>query len=287
MSTITRTILGARIQTELLLGLKHKPVPFTTLNEKFNVQAGVNTPDAAVPTLQYLAIGIGGHRTQVGAEGISYPEDNLFSPASGALYRHLPFIMREVGSDLTTTERARYAGRVLEQHNGKNYICYYLRLIDTALSEVVMSLNVPQGGSGSTPPVIVVEPFVPDSSNLNPTPPLVPANGAVTTDGSYLTTSVNLELSFEAAEVEELLNVGRILFDNERQVVISEFGMVAAKPMLVTSSTATGSVNYYEAVQATLIAHSMVYYAMMYLNRGFDHTLELGAIEPLTIGTVR
>lgn len=287
MSTITRTILGARIQSELLLGLKHAPLPFTTLNEKFNVQAGVNTPDAEVPTLQYLAIGIGGHRTQVGAEGISYPEDNLFSPASGALYRHLPFIMREVGSDLTQTERARYGMRVLEQHNGKNYICYYLRLIDTSLSQVVMALNVPQGGSGSTPPVIVTEPFIPDSSHLNPTPPLVPANGAVTTDGSYLTTSVNLELSFEAAEVEELLNVGRILFDNERQVVISEFGMVAAKPMLVTSSTGSGSVNYYEAVQATLIAHSMVYYAMMYLNRGFDHTLELGAIEPLTIGTVR
>lgn len=92
MSNITRTIYGARIQNELLLGLKHEHVDFTTLNEKFDIAARQPTPNGEIPTMGYLAIGMGGHRMVAGAEGVPYPEDNFFSPANGALFRHLPFV---------------------------------------------------------------------------------------------------------------------------------------------------------------------------------------------------
>lgn len=286
MSNITRTIYGARIQNELLLGLKHEPVAFTTLNEKFDIAAGMPTPNGEIPPVAYLAIGMGGHRMVPGTEGAPYPEDNFFSPANGALFRHLPFVMREVGSDLVGDERRRFGMRVLRQVDGKNYICYYLRAISRNNVTVKMFHNVPTGGSGSTPPSVIITPFVPDSSNLNPIAPILPETGAQTTDGAYLSTSSVMNLDFTEQDIAELLNVGRILFKNERQMVISEMGLVAGKETVITSSANTGGVDYYEAIQATLVAHSAVYYAIAHMNLGFQYSLELGAIEPLMVGTV-
>lgn len=286
-SNITRTIHGARIQTELLLGLEHEVVEFTTLNEKFNVQAGTPTPNDEVPVLGYLAIGMGGHRTVAGADGVTYPEDNFFSPANAALFRHLPFLLREVGSDITSAERQRYAMRtVIQGPDSKNYIAYYLRRVDMTSVGVNMFHNTPTGGSGSTPPIVVQEPFVPDSSVLNPVAPIIPPNGVITTDGTYLSTSAVLNLDFSENDIDELLNVGRILFNNERQVVISELGLVAGRDQVVTSSAASGSVSYLEAIQATLVAHSIVFYSIPHMNLGFQHSLELGAIEPLMIASL-
>jgi hypothetical protein len=285
MSNITRTLFGARIQAEQLLGLPHQAVSFTTLNEKFDIQAGAVAANNVIPSLGYFCIGMGGHRNMVGAENTPYPDDVSFSPEYGALYRHLPFIMRAVGEDLDTTTRSRYAMRKLVTVNGVNYIAYYLRRIDRTGLTVAMNHNTPVPGSGSTPPTVTVTPYVPTSANLNPVAPALPPTGAVTTDGSYLSTSTPLNLSISAAEQAELMNVGRILFDNERQVVISEIGLVAGVDQVVTSSTATGSVNYIEALQATLVAHVMTYYAMAFHNLGVEHSLEVGAIEPLLVTT--
>lgn len=286
MSNITRTIYGAAIQNELLLGLKHQVREFTTLNEKFDIAAGMPTANDEVPVLGYLAIGMGGHRMVSGSEGAPYPEDNFFSPASGALYRHLPFVIREVGQDLNSTERRRYGMRKLIQADGRNQIAYYLRRWDKTNIAVNMFHNVPTGGSGSTPPGVIITPFVPDSSNLNPVPPTLPNTGAVSTDGAYLSTSSVMNLDFSEADINELLNVGRLLFQNERQMIISEMGLVAGIDSVITSSAATGGVDYYEAIQATLVAHSAVYYAVAHMNKGFEYSLELGAIEPLLVGTV-
>lgn len=285
MSNITRTLFGARIQAELLLGLPHRAVQFTTLNEKFNVQAGAVATNNAVPALGYFTIGRGGHRNMVGSDNTSYPDDVGFSPEYGALYRHLPFIMRAVGDDLDPATRGRYCLRTLLPVNGVNYIAYYGRRFDKTGLTVAMNHNLPTEGNGSTPPSVVVTPYVPDSANLNPVAPALPPTGAVTTNGAYLSTSAALNLSFSEADVAELMNVGRLLFDNERQMVVSEIGLVAGVDQVVTSSAATGSVNYTEVLQATLAGHIMTYYPMAFMNKGVQQSLELGAIEPLLMTT--
>ncbi len=278
MSTITRTIYGSRIQSELLLGIQHSHIDNTTLNEKFDIQAGVMPANNVVPTLGYFCIGMGGHRNMTGAESQPYPEEIKHSPSDAALYRHLPFLLREMGNDLTTAERQRYAMRKLVTINGTSYIAYYLRRLSKTGAVPQMLYNVPNDTGGET-----ITNFVPTGSNLNPTAPAISPTGVVTTDGSYLSASSTLSLSFSESDVSELLEVGRIMFDNPKQVVISEFGLVAGVDQVVTSSVATGSVNYIEALQATVIAHITAFYAMAYQNQGLDHTLEVGAIEPLLV----
>ena len=278
MSTITRTVYGARIQTELLLGLPHTHIDNTTLNEKFDVQARVMPSPVRTPILAYFGIGMGGFRYAQGAENNVYPLEIQHSPTDAAAYRHIPFLLRQVGNDIVGPLREQYAMRRLVQHNGTNYIGYYLRKLNRNGVIPQMLHNVPDGNGG-----ITSNPFIPNSSNLNPVAPPIPPVGSVTTDGSYMSTSATIDLSFSEQQVDELLEVGRILYDDPRQIVLSEFVLVAGVEQVVTSSPATGSVNYLEALQATVVAHATANYAMAYLDKGLDHSLELGAIEPLTI----
>lgn len=283
MSIVTRTIYGARLQTELLLGLPHAHVANTTLNEKFDVHPGVSPSTGEKLALKYLGIGVGGHRHAVGADSIPYTDPIEHDPRDAAAYRPIPFILREVGNDLSPLERSRYAMRRLETINGSNYIAYYLRRISMDQVAPTMVLNVPQSGQGTGDPVITQTPFVPTGANLNPTPNPVSPTSAVSTDGSYLSTSATLMIGFSETEVSELLNVARIKWDNERLAVVSEFQLVAGVDQVVTSTIGGASINYQEALMATVVGHVATDYTMANFNKGLEHALELGAIEPLLV----
>ena len=56
MKSITRTLIGSKLQTALMLGLTHTYDQHTTLNELFEIQDGV-LPSASVnPKMGYLAV---------------------------------------------------------------------------------------------------------------------------------------------------------------------------------------------------------------------------------------
>lgn len=61
MRIITRTVWGASLQTSLLLGLPYYPQENSTLNEKFDVEAGADLK-GTIPHVKYFCIGNGGHR---------------------------------------------------------------------------------------------------------------------------------------------------------------------------------------------------------------------------------
>ena len=103
----------------------------------------------------------------------------------------------------------------------------------------------------------------------------------ITTTGDYLSTSAILGLDFSAADVAELINVANLLYNNELYAVISEIGLVAGVDRTVTASGPGGSINYVEALMATITTHITAYNSVSYNNNGFDYDLELGAVEPL------
>lgn len=286
MSKITRTIYGTTLQTELLLGLPHTHVDNTTLNERFDVFPRVLPTNSQVPTLHYIGIGNGGHRHMVGADSIPYTDPIEHDPTDAAAYRPIPFVMRPVGEDLSPAEREEYAMRRVETHGGQNYFCYYLRRLDLSGVTPTMLMNVPTAvGGGTGEPTIVPSAFVPTGANLNPTPsPLAPV-GTITTDGSYLTATAPLVLSFNLNQINELLNVGRIRWNNERMVVLSEFQFVAGVDQVVTSNAGGVNVTYREALEAIVVAHMTADYTMANINKALNHTVQLGAIEPLLVRT--
>ena len=276
MRKITRTIYGSKLQTEQLLGMPFTFVPNTTLNEKFDIQSGVQPSPGQMPSICAFTIGNGGHRNAVGADGFPYTSLIQHDPADAALYKHLPFLLREPSNDLTVLERAKYGLRRQIVVAGSNYIAYYAKRVNFDDVDVQLLHNTVQDD------VTTTVPFVPTGANLSPTPPPIPAQGVVTTNGTYLSVSSILNLSLSREDVAELIEVARLMYDNENYAVISEMGLVAAVPRVVNvPAPGGGTISYEELICAQITSHLAAHYSVGYTNEGFDYAMELGSTEAL------
>lgn len=276
MRRITRTVYGSKIQADLLLRLPYEQLENSTLNEKFDIHSGVVPPNNEFPQLRYFCIGNGGHKNVTGADGIDYTATRQHRASDAALFNHLPFLLREVGDDLDPVSRQKYALRKIITQGGEDYIAYYLKRISMEGVTTQVKNNVVIDGVTNTTP------FVPTSANLNPIPPAITNVGVNTTTGDYLSVSAALSLDFTQQDVAELVNVCRIIFDNELYAIVSEIGLVAGADKLVTETAGVGtSFNYNECVAATITTFLTGHFPVGFTNEGFNYTLDLGATEPL------
>lgn len=276
MQNATRTVYGAYIQTCLLLGVPPVYPEHSTLNEKFGIQSGVLPTSEQFPRLRYYTIGNKGHQLVVGAQGIPKPEPVQHRATDAALFGHLPFVLRPVANDLTAGERARYALRREETHEGVRYAAYYLRRMDMTNVVPAMEYKVVSGGTEQT------SPFVPNSSNLNPTAPQVNNTGVNVTSGDYVSASGRLGLIINEAEAAELLNVAKVIYDDEGYAIISEIGLCTGVDKVVqVTSSAGGTFNFNEAIGVQIATHVSGMYPMVFSNTGVTIALNVGATEPL------
>lgn len=271
---ITRTIYGSNLQTAQLQNKKYKILEHTTLNELWNVRA--NLEPKQNPTVQYIAIGSGGHRHQAGANGVSYTSPIRHRPSDAGMFRQEPFRLRLEGNDLTSDERSRFAIRVKQEINGRNYIGYYLMRIQDRNDDIILEHTTVKDG------VAVTKPFVPTRANLEPKPPEIAPNETTTTNGDYLTVTHKLTISFSAIDVTEYINVAKIKYDNPYMAVISELALCSGEDATVTEAGAGENVTYAEAIGVQVASFVTVYYPVGYTNRGFDIEVELGSVEPMT-----
>lgn len=276
MEKITRSAYGSYLQICQLLGVPFSVKPNTTLNEKFGVQAGIVPDVSEMPRARYFAIGNGGHKMTVDGNGKSKPDPIQFRSRFGALFSHLPFVLREPENDLTVVQRANYAMRVEEVHNGVRYIAYYLKRIPMGGVVPVMETRVVDNGT------TVTAPFEPTSADLNPTPPVLNNSGVNIVTGDYLTVTAKLNLTLSTDEITELLNVANILYNDEGWAIISEIGLVAGVDRVVASpSVGTSTINFNEVIAAQLISHIQAFYALQFANSSTGLILDVGATDPL------
>lgn len=249
----------------------------TTLNEKFLVQAQV-PPDANIyPNVRYYAIGNGGHVGKVGADGIFKLSQQLFYATSAALYNHLPFVLRPLGNDLSVADRAKYALRRIEDRNGIKYVAYYLRRLDMTSVVPSMSLTTVQDGQS------VTVPFVPDSSCLNPAPPLLSNTGVNTTDGTYVNSKATIGIILSDIDVTEFLNVIDIIYQDREYAMISEIALCSGVDMFVevTDPGSSAKFNVLEAISVQVNDFVNTVASLQFTN-DVSWNLDIGATEPLT-----
>lgn len=276
MQNATRTVYGAYIQSCLLLGIPPTYPEHSTLNEKLGIQSGVLPTADQFPRLRYYTVGNRGHQLVVGANGIPKPEPVQHRATDAALYGHMPLVLRPVSNDLTAGERAKYALRREETHEGVRYAAYYLRRLDMTNVVPSMEYKVVSGGTEQT------SPFVPNSSNLNPTPPQVNNTGVNLTSGDYVSASARLSLSISEAEASELLNVAKVIYDDEGYAIISEIGLCTGVDKVVqVTSSAGGTFNFNEAIGVQIASHVDGLYPMVFASTGVQIALNVGAAEPL------
>lgn len=275
MKKITRTIYGGKLQSAMFLGLPFEMDPFTTLNEYFDVEAGVEPSAGTYPRARYFCIGNGGHRNNVAADGFPYTDVIQHQVDDAALWNFVPFLLRELDDDLDSVARANYRIRKVITTSAGPRIAYYVKKLDLTDAEIIMLLNTVTDG------VLTSVPFVPSSANLNPIPPEIPSTGVITTDGTYLSVSAILPLGFSAADVEAFIDGINLLYGDSNHAVISEFGIVTGVDKIVTVSTPDGSLSYNEIIAAQIASHMTAHYPVVFSNDGFDYRLEIGSTESL------
>lgn len=277
MENISRTIFAGLVQTNSFLGLGQQYPEKTTLNEKLNIQSN-QTPDQTQRSLmRYYTIGLGGHKNTNGADGITITKPRQHKAVDGANFKHLPFVLRELSSDLSTAERQKYALRKIETIQGKSYIAYYAKRISMDGVRAKMQIHTYESGN-----LVRVDDFIPDDSVLNPVPEEVSNTGINVIDGKYAVVSAPIVLSLTRAEIDEILNAAKILYGSEDYGIISEIGLVTGVDRAVTASTpGIGNFQFNEVIGAMISHHLNVLYPLKYVNGQLEIDIDVGAQEPM------
>lgn len=280
MKTNTASMYGAFVQSNILFDKPYEFVPNTTLNERHEVQAGVVPNTTERMAIRYWGIGRGGHRNMTGEGEEFYTTEELHDARDASMFKPIPFIIRPIENDLDPATRAKYAMRVVQPINGRTYVLYYLRRMDTSRVSPQMMLNLVNGNN------VTSKPFVPTRENLFPVAQRIPTNTETEVSGEYGSVSTIIETLLTADEVSELIEACRILYNNPNYAVISEIAIVAGADRIVKGQgVGAGTIDYSEALCATVMSILITYHLATATNRGIKETLEMGTTEPTLINT--
>ena len=274
--TSRRTIHAANLQTSLLLNKQYNILPNSTLNEKFAVADDVALTANERPTIGYFTIGRGGHQAIAGSDGGSNIGPVPQFASHSALYSHLPFVLRPINDDLGDAERAKYALRRVESHGGSDYIAYYLKRIDLDDVNVLVEFNHVLG-TGETTTIA----YVPRVEDLNPTPLNIPVS-ALPTDGDSLTALATVPLIFGPNDVTEFRDACNVIYNDTAYAVVSEIGICSGVDRMLLSPSASGEINFNEAIGVQILSMLTTHQALNF-NNGFTLNVALGSAEAISI----
>lgn len=277
MQKITRTVLGALLQTNHYLNLPTIIKPNTTLNQKYDIQNNVTLAENDIPAANYYAIGNGGHTYAVGADGAKLPEPVLHKPRSAALYNHIPFVLRAPNNDLSPTQRNNYRLRKNVIYDGNPYIAYYLRKIDKTNVESSIQLREVVDG------VVTTTPFEHTLGDLSPTPPELNNEGNNTTTGNYISATVRITFNMTDFDIQELLNVANTIYNDDRYAIISEVAICSGVDKTVTGTFNSVNSSYTEAIGVQCMSFLNTLFVAKFMNNSFSAQLDVGSVEPLLL----
>lgn len=209
----TPTVHHARLEQLRSLNIPFAIQDFSTLNEFFSIETSAAIPTGQYPSIQYLAIGNGGHQNV----GPQIQESLLHGPADAHLFNHIPFIMRPTSNDLTAAERVNYRMRTVANYGGTDYAIYWMRVID--LNAAVPTTTVVEIQAGQ---VISETPYVPSNASQSPVPVTIDPNDLNLADGRYLETRTPIGIQLTSTDIQEIVNAVNIITGDTRLATISE-----------------------------------------------------------------
>ena len=268
----THTVFSNYVNTLQRMKKNYIPVPFSTLNEKFNIfPAELPTP-GVIPTIGYLGVGNGGHYADTINNDLDITRNYQHKSTDASLFRWMPVVLRPIANDLTPVQRAGYALRRIETYEGNQYAAYYLKRVDLSNIDVVMEYRTitPDGG-------IVVSQFIPDSSNLNPVPEQIAVNGVNVTTSEFISVSAKVQIPWQQWEIQEYLNASNIKYGTEDAAIISEIAVVSG----VDKALTVGALTYTEAICAIVETYVQQKIDLTSNSQNFAMNLDIGVSEPL------
>lgn len=270
--TSQATVFSIDLALHRMLGKAYATPINTTLNEKFTILQSEPIPEGAYPELKYFVIGVGGNNVIEGNGKYNFSEH---SPLDGALFKHVPFIMKPVSQDLTAEEAADYRLRVVETISGVQYACYYAKVMPAAeLKNFFYSIRTINGGTSVSAPTLSVL----DTNNseiLNPTPRVRELTYNNNTTTEYITKIAKVVFKLNQEEITALENVFKL--KNITGSQITEIG-------ICSGIDKTLSTQKKEVYACQIMYHVGVNLSLaLDLSSGeiINKTIEIGGSEPL------
>lgn len=257
MNLVTKTIYYDDMILAHFRGKSFEPLPNTTLNEKFNINKDI-TSEIENPTLKYFAIGNGNAKVIDSEESLSLYHGN-HSVIDGALFNHIPFVVRRLDLDLTTEEKRNYRLRKVISIENINYVAYYLKVIpDDSVRNQLLKITT---DDSSLPKI--------ETFNTNNSSILNPVSGStsrlVSEFGTeYITNSDQIDIELTINELRDIKNGLAILGYNDDDSIINEIALCSGTDIVNMSDFSTE------------VAYSQV---MFFVDTDFDLQLMLAANE--------
>lgn len=281
MYKLVKTMYTSDILTALLFNEDYVPLPNTTLNEKFDIALSKQEETTIIPELKYLVLGNG----NVSSFGdASSTEINLAYAnhlvKDGALYNHIPFVVRTLSNDLTAAERTVYRLRVTKTIGGTEYVAYFGKVMNNNTdSRSVNEVVVNSDGSRTISTFNTNDPTI-----LSPV--FQETHGDITVDSSkYVVVTRTANITLTAEEIVSIKEGIDIWYSEgtaeERSHYITEIG-------LCTGNDVTTDEGYDEAIvtQLAFILETSSEYDLdvaIANDEGITRNIDLGGMEPYAV----
>jgi hypothetical protein len=191
----------------------------------------------------------------------------------------VPIVLREVGSDLSTIERERYALRSIMTVNTVDYIAYWMRRMDTSTAQI-KTYNIEVNNNVSTQ-----TDFVPTDANLSPVPIITSVEAPNPLVGKYVRASAPVDVEMDSFDIAEMVSACTILFGTDPAYAnITELGIITGVDRVVTGDNGSGgTVSYNEIIGAQLMQHVATRVMLSDYPDGYTTTYDFGGSEPLFV----
>ena len=265
--TSQRTLFAIDLEQYMLFNQPYTPLENTTLNEKFNVLPGVTLGTNSYPYLNMFVIGIGGNNNITGEDSYKFSQH---SPLDGALFEHVPFIVRDANNDLTDVEKVNYRLRVVDN---SGFICYYGKVITapTIQSDFYVIKTTKDATDNTQATMSTLD--MTSSDILDPKPKSRSLSYDTATNIDYITKMNKIEFALTVNDITEIKEGCTKL--GKKSDIITELGICTSLDYK------TGS--YTEAIYAQIAFHIGVDFNLatsLQNNQSIQKSIELGGLEP-------
>ena len=254
MEPAIRTAVSLGIINASINGAPFEELPYSTLNQKYNILPGINNGPYEYPRIGYYCIGLGDMDVHVGPSGVPKTIPKLHMSTDTAPFRQRPFVVRPVDNDLTEAERTMFGLRRRESPRGVDCWVYYAcRLPPATFAPTTEYYTIHDGVA--TAPV----PWKPSASDFDPVGRTLSNTGVNVINNEFVASNVVRTIEWTEFLRDELLNASRMLVDSEEEAFFNDIAIVGGMDKVVAVPTANGgSVMMKEIIQATVFAY--VYY---------------------------
>lgn len=276
--TSVRTIYGSLVQSAGRWGTALRQLPNSTLNQKFQFQPDAKPFEGERVTSKYLAIGLKGVTIER-HDGRFLVNFRNYKSSQGALFDHIPFIMRPLDNPLTPEERAPYRGRVIKEYNNRLYELYYLWAFEDDMTPAISEKRTYVGQT------ITADPWEPTLSDLNPDPDALIPDEPVGNGKEHLAASRKMQWVFTPAMIQEIMECCNIIHGNPNFAELSEFGLVSGVDRRVTGDFGGIQSQYTEAIYAQINDFIRTRISAPNSLGGKIINIDAGSVEPLVLAS--